>query len=51
MPSGKSEQPDNWHLPFISQSFQVASPNNQTTCVFPFAFIMLQVASPKKRTT
>jgi len=33
MPSGRSEQPDNWHLPFISQSFRVASPNNRIACV------------------
>jgi len=51
MPSGRSEQPDNWHLPFISQSFRVASPNNRIACVSPFTFIMFQVASPKQRTT
>ena len=38
---------DNWHLPFISQSFQMARPNNQIACVFPFTFIMFQAASPK----
>ena len=42
---------DNWHLPFISQSFRMASPNNQIACVSPFIFIMFQVASPKQRTT
>jgi len=51
MPGGKSEQPDNWHLPFISQSFQVANPNNRIACVSFFTFIMFQVASPKQRTT
>ena len=51
MPSGKSEQPDNWHLPFISQSFRVANPNNRIACVSFITFIMFQVASPKQRTT
>ena len=50
MPSGKSEQPDNWHLPFISQSFQVANPNNRIACVSPFTFIMFQAVSPKQWT-
>ena len=48
MPSGRSEHPDNWHLPFISQSFRMASPNNRIACVSPFTFIMIQVASPKQ---
>ena len=45
----QAEQPDNWHFSFINQSFQVASPNNRITCVFPSTFIMFQAVSPKQR--
>ena len=47
MPSGKSEQPDNWHLPFISQSFQMASPDNWH---LPFISQSFQMAGPNNQT-
>ena len=40
-----------WSRDVTNQSFQVASPNNRTVCVYLFTFIMCQVAGPNNRTT
>jgi len=40
-----------WSRDVTNQSFQVASPNNRTICVYLFTFIMRQVAGPNNRTT